>query len=81
MKRYIRSTVEENYIEIDIDFFYDCSEDIKASVDVDLSDEEQLELLKHEIVSDFDGFIRLVTKRIQSAGYELLETPENSSNP
>lgn len=78
MKRYIRSAAKENCIEIIVDFCYDCSDDVKASTDIELTDEEQLALLKSEVISDFDGFIRLVTKRIQSAGYEILEPPEHS---
>lgn len=78
MKRYIRSSKRENTIKLVVDFCYDCSEDVKASVDIDLSDEEQLELLKHEVDSDFEGFIQLVVRRIKAAGYEFLEEPKHS---
>ncbi len=78
MKRYIRNSGIKNCINLVVDFCYDCSEDVKASVDVDLSDEEQLELLKHEVDSDFEGFIQLVVRRIKAAGYEFLEEPEHS---
>lgn len=81
MKRYIRSSVEESCIEITVDLYYDCGNDIMASIEAELSDEEQLELIKKEVAADFEGFIDILTKRIKCAVYELLEEPENSSYP
>lgn len=78
MKRYIKSSKSNNCIELVVEFCYDCSDDVKASIDADLSDEQQLDLLKREVDSDFEGFIQLVVNRIKSSGYELLENPEHS---
>ena len=79
VKRYNgEETCFTNYFEIIVDFCYDCSDDVLASTDIDLTDEEQLELLKSEVISDFDGFISLVAKRIKAGGYELLEPPKHT---
>ena len=81
MKRYIKTTANNNTLEIVIDFYYDFDDKIEASFNPIMSQSEIDQEIDAMIEDNYMSFMYDVACKLVSLGFEILEGPNFSNRP
>lgn len=79
MKQYIKTTTNNNTLEIVIDFYYDFDDKIEASFNPSMSQSEIDQEIESMIEDNYTEFMDDVACELVSLGFEILEGPEYSN--